>query len=295
MKKMLVGSLLLLLLLLLVGCKSGSSEDRQVIRARGSSTLLHAAKSLSVRYKAAHPEVTFVVTGGDSGHGIDEMMVGRADIANASRKIKSGEVENARAVGITPTEHIVAHDAVAIVVHPDNPLSEITFSQLAEIFAEDGRTKSWDALGVEIPGCESGEMVAVGRPESSGTRAFFSESVLDGRKYGFSVLEQESNDALLDLIRRSPCGIAYASAGSVTADLRSLRVCETAGGTCQEPSVDNVVAGAYPLARPLFMYTRGDDAIESWVKEYIDWIMTDEGQCILVDSGFAPTRVLRCT
>lgn len=162
--------------LLALAC--GGSGDRTVIQNRGSDTLVNVAQAWAERYGEVNPNVAVAVSGGGSGTGISAMINGTVDIANASRSMRESEIEAARAGGNEPVEHIVGFDALAIFLHPDNPISSISTEQLAQIYGEGGTYETWSDLGVSVPGCGSDELVRVSRQNNSGTYAYFQEAVL---------------------------------------------------------------------------------------------------------------------
>ena len=156
----------------------GGGERRQVIQNKGSDTLVNVAQAWAEAYQAVNPDVVVAVSGGGSGTGIAALINGTVDIANASRAIKDSEIEQARDNGHDPIQHMVGYDALAIFLHADNPIDEISIAQLKEIYVDGGSTLSWTDLGVEVPGCQDQEIVVVSRQNNSGTYAYFREAVL---------------------------------------------------------------------------------------------------------------------
>ena len=158
-------------LIAVAACSRPTADDggRALIQNKGSDTLVNVAQAWAENYKDINPDVAVAVTGGGSGTGISAMINGTVDIANASRKMKEKEIEMARGNGIDPIEWVIGYDALAVFVHSDNPVEGFTLSQLAEIYGEEGETEAWNQIGIEIPGCESNEIVRVSA--SSKTRA----------------------------------------------------------------------------------------------------------------------------
>ena len=144
---------------------------RTVIQNKGSDTLVNVAQAWAENYQNVDAEVAVAVSGGGSGTGIAAMINGTVDIANASRQMKQKEVDQAKSRGQDPVEHIVGYDALAVFLHPDNPLDSIGIPQIAEIYGEEGETESWGQLGVEVPGCKDQEIILVSRQNNSGTYA----------------------------------------------------------------------------------------------------------------------------
>jgi phosphate transport system substrate-binding protein len=137
------------------GCRARNSRPKAevTIQNRGSDTLVHVAQAWAEEYKEARPEVAVEVSGGGSGQGIAALVKGTIDIANSSRNIKPDEAEMVRRnTGKEPVEFKVGYDALAVFVHETNPLEEISFEQLYEIYAEHGKVVNWSDMGVRIPG-----------------------------------------------------------------------------------------------------------------------------------------------
>ena len=282
-------SLILAATLLLASCGGGNrAGDRTVIQNKGSDTLVNVAQAWAEAYGGIRSEVAVAVTGGGSGTGFSALINGTVDIANASRQIRESEVEAARERGLEPKEFIVGYDALAVFLHPDNPIDEFTFGQLADIYAEGGPFDSWDAMGVSVPGCSSGEIVRVSRQNNSGTYAYFQETALAEREYKLGSRDMHGSSEVVDLVEATPCAIGYSGLAYATEHVKMPCVSAEDGAPCIAPSLETAVDRSYPIARPLFMYTAGEP--EGATKEYMDWILSDEGQCILVEKGYAPVR-----
>ena len=156
----------------------GGGEQRQVIQNKGSDTLVNVAQAWAEAYQTVNPAVVVAVSGGGSGTGIASLINGTVDIANASRGIKDKEMKLAKDNGQNPIQHVVGFDALAVYLHGDNPLDEISIDQLKEIYGDGGSYLSWGDLGVEVPGCKDQEIVVVSRQNNSGTYAYFRKAVL---------------------------------------------------------------------------------------------------------------------
>ncbi len=268
-------------------------SSRTVIQDKGSDTLVNVAQAWAERYKEIDPTVAVAVTGGGSGTGISAMINGTVDIANASRKMKSREIEAAKGNGINPVEHVVGYDALAVFLHPNNPLDGMTLEQLAGIYGEGGETENWRDLGVEIPGCSSGEIVRVSRQNNSGTYVYFQEAVLGKeRDYKLGSRDMHGSKDVVDLVENTPCAIGYSGLAYATEEVKMPCLSAGEGEPCIAPSATSAIDGSYPIARPLFMYTSGEP--EGAIQRYLDWILGEEGQCIIQDKGYAPLRAVTC-
>jgi phosphate transport system substrate-binding protein len=279
-----------LCLLVLVGCAASAGAQPVVtgttaIENIGSDTIVNLALAWAETYQAQHPDLRISVTGGGSGTGIAALINGTADIANASRAMKPEERQAAEANGIQPYEITIARDAIAVIVHPFNPVESLTLPQISDMFS--GKIANWREVGGE-----DRPIVLLSRETNSGTHVYFLEEVLRlGDKQNqtlFSVdtLLLPSSEGITAEVRQNPNAIGYDGLGYVTDDVKTLAVSAGPGVPYVRPSIDTVNAGTYPIARPLYMYTRGEPMGK--IKSYIDWIMGAEGQAIVARLGFVP-------
>ncbi len=269
------------------------ADARTLIQNKGSDTLVNVAQAWAETYREINPDVAVAVTGGGSGTGIAAMINGTVDIANASRAMKQKEVDLAKEKGQEPIQHIVGYDALAVFLHQENPIDELSIAQLAEIYGEEGATASWTDLGVEVPGCKDQEMVLVSRQNNSGTYAYFREAVLGKKRdYKLGTRDMHGSKDVVDLVEKTPCAIGYSGLAYATDHIKMACITDKEGNDCVQPSVETASDRTYPVARPLFMYTNG--APEGDIKVYLDWILSDEGQCIIQDKGYAPVRAVEC-
>ena len=276
------------------GCDRESEASRTNGRARlviqniGSDTMVNLAQAWAEEYATVEPAVSVEVSGGGTGTGVAALINGTADIANCSRQMDAGEIAKVSAAdGQKPKENIVGYDALAIFAHKDNPLEEITIEWLAAIYSEKGSVRSWADLGIQIPGCRSGEMILVSRQSNSGTYHYFREAILGkGVDFKLGTLDLHGSKDVVELVSRTPCAIGYSGMGYATPHVKMLRVARKPGETAFAPNVENTQTGAYPIARPLYMYTRG--APKDAVKKYLGWIQSDAGQAIVRATGYVP-------
>ncbi|MFQ5527416.1 MAG: PstS family phosphate ABC transporter substrate-binding protein [Thermoanaerobaculia bacterium] len=294
MNKALVSACLLAATLLSIACGGSERASRTVLQNKGSDTLVNVAQAWAENYKEVNPNVAVAVTGGGSGTGISAMINGTVDIANASRKMKAKELEMAQTNGIDPVEHTVGFDALAVYVHPDNPAEGFSIEQLADIYGEGGTTKTWDQLGLEVPGCSSGEIIRVSRQNNSGTYVYFKDAVLGKqRDYELGSRDMHGSKDVVDLVENTPCAIGYSGLAYATEHVKMPCVSANGEASCVSPSVETAIDGTYPIARPLFMYTAGPP--EGAVKDYLDWILSTDGQCIILGKGYAPVAAVSCS
>lgn len=288
-----VGTLLFAVAWLLVGCgpQQGTSHAdvsrlTQTIENKGSDTLVNLALAWAEAYIELRPEVRISVTGGGSGTGIAAMINGTVNIANASRAMKPEEIAAAEANGITPVEFVVARDAIAVVVHPSNPVDGLTLQQISDIYT--GKITNWNQVG-----SEERPIVLLSRESNSGTYVYFLENVIRlGDKESDllfipDTLLMPSSEGISTEVRQNPNAIGYDGLGYVTPDQKVVAVARNADSPYVLPSVDTVNDGSYPISRPLYMYTAGQPTGE--VKAYLDWILSD-GQALVPELGFVPLR-----
>ena len=288
MKKVVLG----FLALALIACGGSERVSRTLIQNKGSDTLVNVAQAWAEAYAQINPTVAVAVTGGGSGTGIAALIGGSVDIANSSRSMEEEEFEMANGRGVVPNELIVGYDALAVYIHPDNPIDGFTLSQLADIYGENGTTESWSQLGITVPGCSSDEIVRVSRQNSSGTYVYFQEAILGESDLKLGSRDMAGSSEVVGLVEKTACAIGYSGLAYATEEVKVPCLMTEDGGNCIAPSTASAVDGTYPIARPLFMYTNGQP--EGVTKDYIDWILSDEGQCIILNKGYAPVRSLAC-
>jgi phosphate transport system substrate-binding protein len=269
------------------GGQTAAKPARTVIQNKGSDTMVNVAQVWAEEYRKAAPDVEVEVSGGGSGVGLAALLKGAVDIANASRDIKPSELEQAeKNTGKKPVGFTVGFDALAVYVHKDNPLSEITFEQLTELYAEGGKTTRWSELGVKIPGVKDDTIVRVSRQSSSGTYEFFREHALGNRDFRMGSRDLNGSKEVVELVGSTLTAIGYSGMGYATPAIKTLKVTSKPGSPAVAPTVAAVHDKSYPLARSLHLYTLGEP--QGAVKQYIDWILSDAGQKVVEDSGYVP-------
>jgi phosphate transport system substrate-binding protein len=265
----------------------GDAAKKQTIQNKGSDTMVNLAQAWAEEYKKVAPDVDVEVSGGGSGVGIAALQKGTIDIANASRNMKPEEIETAKKnTGKTPKEIIVGYDALAIYVHKDNPLKEITLDQIAQIYMEGGSITKWADLGVTIPGASGDEIVRVSRQSNSGTYEFLREHVLNKKDFKLGSRDMNGSKEVVELVSSTLTAIGYSGMGYATPAVKMLKVKKTASDPAYDPNVANTLAKTYPIARSLQVYTLGEP--QGAVKTYIDWMLSDAGQKVVEVSGYVP-------
>ncbi len=237
------------------------------------------------RYQELHGNVRISVTGGGSGTGISSLISDTVDIANASRAIKSDEIESAEQNGVIPLEFIVARDAIAVIVNPNNPIDHLTLEQISAIYS--GKVNNWQELGGE-----DRPIVRLSRETNSGTHVYFLEAVIrlgdknDATIFSADTLLLPSSEGIIAEVRDNPNAIGYDGLGYVTEDVKVVGVSNLGDERFVMPTIETVNSDQYPIARDLYMYTNGQP--EGLVLDYLNWIYAEEGQKIVRELGFVP-------
>ncbi len=268
---------------LLPGCKRSSDQTEgqsSYITIKGSDTMVHLVSNWAEVFMKQHPGTEISVTGGGSGTGIAALLNGTTDICAASRQIKDKELELARQKKINPNEIAVAKDGIAVVVHPDNPLNELTVKQLGDIFT--GRSRRWSDVG----GSE-GEILILSRESSSGTYVFFQEMVLNKQDYSQEAKLLPATSSIIQSASTDKTAIGYVGLGYALAAKEQVKILAVkADGTSPAilPSEEAVKSGQYPIARALYYYLNGDP--QGVIKEFIDFCLSPQGQEIVAEAGY---------
>jgi phosphate transport system substrate-binding protein len=288
-----LGLFLLFTVLVLTACgnpasaQGSSSGSQRTIEDIGSDTIVNLALAWAEAYQKVDPELRISVSGGGSGTGLAALVNGTTDIANASRKIKGEEREAAQKNGIEPYEIEIARDAIGVIVHPDNPVQQLTLQQVSDIYS--GKITNWQEVGGE-----DRPIVLLSRESNSGTHVYFLEEVVRlGQADNKTLFSQDtlllpSSEGIIAEVRQNPNAIGYDGLGYITPEVKTLAIAPEAGGEYVKPSIETVNNGKYPIARPLFMYTPGEP--QGDVKTYLDWILGPEGQKIVGELGFVPLK-----
>lgn len=256
----------------------------------GSNTVTPVTTVWAEEFMTMHPKVNIAVSGPGSGVGIANLIDGTADIAQASRKMKAKEYDQAREKGRNPYEIQVATDALSVIVHPSNSVSELTIAQLSAIYTNE--ITNWTEVGGN-----DAPIVAISRDTNSGTHVFFKEHVVQmeglatenkGLEYGQEVLFLPSTEGGVTEVANNPNAIFYPGLGYLTDKVKPLAIKKTADDPAILPSVETALDGTYPIARPLLYYTDGEPA--GVIKEFIDYCLSPEGQVKVTEVGYVPLQ-----
>lgn len=273
------------------GCKRKTESGAMgsiTIQNAGSDTMVNLAQAWAEAYAKVEPTVSVEVSGGGSGTGIAALINGTVDIANCSREMEPEEIERAKQnTGKEPLRLIAGFDALAVYVHKENPINEITLTQLAGIYGEGGEIEKWSQLGITNPQCANDEIIRVSRQSNSGTYVYFRESILGtSRDFKLGSRDMHGSKDVVDLVAHTPCAIGYSGMGYATPAVKMLRIAQMAGEPYYEPNVENTLNKTYPIARPLYIYSLGTP--NEHTKKYLDWILSEAGQKIVAEIGYVP-------
>lgn len=250
------------------------------VTVKGSDTMVILAQRWAEEYMKKQAGKKVQVTGGGSGTGIAALINGTTEIANSSRPMKGDEKSKVRErYSVLPTEIAVAQDGVALYVNESNPVQQLTVEQLNSIYV--GDVTNWKQVGGN-----DAPIVLYSRENSSGTYVFFKDNVLKGDDFAASAQTLPGTAAVVNAVAKEKNGIGYGGA-AYAKGVKEVKVVG-ADGTGYAPSAENVKSGKYPLARPLFMYTRSKPAGE--VKAFIDYCLSPEGQSIVTKVGYFPIK-----
>lgn len=289
-------AVMLLIASFLTGCGDSStttptSTDSTLsgsFKIIGSNTVTPLSSVWAENFMKQNQQISIAVSGPGSGAGIAALIDGTTDICQASRLITAKEIEQAKAKGVDPYEIQVASDALSVVVHPSNPVSELTIAQLSAIYTN--KITNWkEVAGIDAP------IVVLSRDTNSGTHVFFKEHVVqmlglnDADKtleYGQHVLFLPSTEEGVTQVAGNPNAIFYAGLGYVNNTVKTIAIKKTASDIAVKPSVATALDGTYPISRPLLYYTNGIPT--GIIKAYIDYCLSTAGQQEVLESGFVP-------
>jgi len=256
------------------GCIGGlGKKGVTTITISGSTTVQPIVAKAAEKYMDDNGNVEIIVSGGGSSVGVTNAGEGKSDIGMSSRDLKSEEKTKYPDL----KTYIIAKDGIAIIIHKDNSISTLTLKQIRGIY--NGTYKNWKDLG----GSDL-SIVVVNRDSTSGTREFFWEKVMSKENFTATALEKNSNGAVQQTIQQTPGAIGYVGLGFVDTSIKAVKIDQN--GSLFEPTVQNVLNGEYPISRPLILLTKGETS--GLAKEFIDFILSAEGQKIVEEEGFVP-------
>jgi len=264
----------------------------------GSDTASALLARWAGAFHARHPGVHVQIQAQGSGSAPLALIEGAADIGSMSRPMNAAEQARfAARYGYAPTRLVVAHDAIAVFVHPDNPLARITLAQLDAIFSRTRRCgapraiRRWSDLGA-LPGARLADsaLLATGRDSSSGTYEMFREAALCGGEYRAEVIAWPGNGAIVATVAGNREAIGYAGVGYVNGLVKPLALAKDDGDAGSRPDLDSVTQGRYALSRALYVYVNRPPrrALGALPRAFLAYALSDEGQAQVRQEGFLP-------
>jgi phosphate transport system substrate-binding protein len=251
--------------------------QRQTITISGSTTVLPIVQAAADQYMADHPGVNIQVAGGGSGAGIQAIGAKTVDIGMSSREVTADEMKKFPAFVVIP----VAQDGIAIIVNPANTIQFITPEQVRNIYQ--GKITKWTEItGASVPDTNN-QIVIIGRDSASGTRTYFDEYFLSSATPVSTMLEKNSNGAVLQTVAQTPGAIGYVSIGFVDKTIKPVPIWYNAQKIVA-PSTSTVKDKTYPASRSLYLITNGQGS--GLTKDFIDYLLSPNGQKIVGDEGY---------
>lgn len=250
-----------------------NAEEKIVID--GSTTVGPIAKAFAEYYMSVNKDVDILVSESGSGNGAKSMINGTCNIADMSRFMKDKEFKAAVEKGIFPVAHVVALDGIVIIVHPSNPVENITIDQIRDIYK--GKIRSWKELGGP-----NKKIVIISRDTNSGTYETFHKLVMKKQKIVQNCEYVGSNGAVRGRVQNTSTAIGYVGLGFLDRSVKGLKVNKV------YPTLRTISIGKYPIARPLFMFTNGYPKMGSHLYQFVTLYLTKKGQEIIKGIGFVP-------
>ena len=279
------------MVLSLTGCSEQGSIDNGLsgfIDVTGSNTVTPISTLFAEEFMSDNPKVNIAVSGPGSGAGIAALINGTTDICQSSRPVKQAEIDQAATRGINVVETRIATDAIAVIVHPANPVTELTIEQLSGIYT--GAITNWKQVG----GSDA-PIVALARDTNSGTHVYFKEAIVQmeglpgedsSLEYGGSVQLLPSTSTGVTQVGQNPNAVFYIGLGYMEESVKALGIKKTSDSSPVLPSLQTALDDTYPVSRGLFYYTDGEP--EGLIKAFIDFALSDEGQALVESAGFVP-------
>ncbi|MBN2161169.1 MAG: PstS family phosphate ABC transporter substrate-binding protein [Spirochaetes bacterium] len=256
-----------------LGLQACSRKKGDRVTIKGSTTVLPITQKAAEAFKKS-TGISVFVEGSGSGNGIKAIIDGGCDIANSSREMKPEEKEAASTKGIKVREILVAYDMIVPIVHPSNPVNNITIDQLKAIY--DGSIKNWKDLGGKDE-----NIVVISRDTSSGTYEIWHEKVMRKADVRSDALLQASNGAIITTVAGNPKAIGYIGFGYLNETVKGITVNGVA------VTLENGTSGKFPISRKLYMYVNEKKLSNNAIK-FINYLLDTEGQEIVKKAGYIP-------
>lgn len=263
-------ALTLMLLIILVSFSYGCQKSKAGITVAGSTSVQPFAELMAEEYMACHPHCRIYVQGGGSSAGIEAVRTQAAHVGMSSRSLMDEE-KSLHAVTI-------ARDAIAVIVHPQNQVRNLSLHQVQRIFV--GGVNGWEEVGGRPT-----PLVLVTREEGSGTREAFQKLVMGPEEISLDCLVQDSNGAIRQVVASDPDAIGYISLGLVNETVKAVTIDNV------EPAVVNIENGTYTLVRPFLFVFSSEPAGEA--RNFLDFILSPAAQALLCREGLVNVRPIQ--
>ena len=260
------------------------------IKSIGSDTMLNVMTHWAEGFRRAYPSVKIEIEGKGSSTAPPALIEGQAQFGPMSRRMKPSEEEAFELrYGYKPTLLRPGIDCLAVFVHKDCPLDEISLEELERVFSTEGPDMTWGDLGVEDARYRDKPISLYGRNSASGTYGFFKQVALGEHDFKPSVKEQPGSAGVVQAVATDLYAMGYSGVGYRTANVKALRV-GAFGSPAVEPSADAAYSGEYPLARYLYVYMNFDPtiALDPLRTEFVRFMFSREGQEGILKDGYFP-------
>jgi phosphate transport system substrate-binding protein len=267
-----IGKMTFAIVLALIGFIAVGPALAEQLVIKGSTTVLPAAQKIAEAYMQDR-NISVSLSGGGSGNGLKAIIDGTTDIANASRFIKDKEIQMACDKGVYPVPFRIAMDCIVPVIHPSNPVTDLSLNQLEAIYT--GKITNWKEVGGKDE-----KIVVVSRDSSSGTFEVWGEIVLEGGRVMPAALTVASNGAAVQTVANTAGAIGYIGLAYVNDSLKQVKVNGVLGNEA------TTMSGQYAVSRPLFMFTNGWP--QGTVLDFINYVFSPKGQRLIQEVGSVP-------
>ncbi|MCC5822703.1 MAG: phosphate ABC transporter substrate-binding protein PstS family protein [Planctomycetes bacterium] len=260
------------------------------VKSIGSDTMNNLMTLWGEEFKVFYPASQIEVEGKGSSTAPPALIQGQAHFGPMSRPMRSSEIDRFVAnFGYEPVALRPGIDALAVFVHRDCPLDEISIEQLTQVFSVTNRDMTWGDLGVNDPAWRNRPIGLYGRNSASGTYGFFKSVALQGHDFKDTVKEQPGSSAVVQGIATDRYSMGYSGVGYATADVKMLRI-SVDGGEAVPPTAEYANTGEYPLARFLYVYVNADpiNGLDPLRAEFVKLMFSRQGQEVVLKDGFFP-------